>query len=118
MGVYSMSKAALSMFVRVAAEEWGPLGLRVNAVAPGVTRTPMVGPDAYSARSPWLDGVARRTALGRLGEATDGAQVILSVHPMTWVTGQVLECDGGLSLHSPIDPTGADRVARGGPVAG
>ncbi len=43
MGVYCASKAALSMLVKVAAVEWGPLGLRVNAVAPGVTRTPMLG---------------------------------------------------------------------------
>ena len=47
MGVYSASKAALSMLVRVAAAEWGPDGLRVNAVAPGVTRTPMLGPGRH-----------------------------------------------------------------------
>jgi len=108
MGVYCMSKAALSMFVKVAAREWGPLGLRVNAVAPGATLTPMLGPvgSSSSGRSPWLTAVAGRTALGRLGEAEDVAQVILGLHDMAWVTGQVLECDGGLSLHSPIDPAG------------
>jgi NAD(P)-dependent dehydrogenase (short-subunit alcohol dehydrogenase family) len=106
MGVYCASKAALSMLVRVAAEEWGPRGLRVNAVAPGVTRTPMLGPDTSTDRSPWLAGVARRTALGRLGEAEDVAEAILALHGMAWVTGQVLECDGGLSLHSPINPAG------------
>jgi NAD(P)-dependent dehydrogenase (short-subunit alcohol dehydrogenase family) len=108
MGVYSASKAALSMLVRVAAAEWGPHGLRVNAVAPGVTRTPMLGfgPSVGSESSPWLAGVAKRTALGRLGDATDVAQVILAVHGMDWVTGQVVECDGGLSLRSPIDPYG------------
>jgi NAD(P)-dependent dehydrogenase (short-subunit alcohol dehydrogenase family) len=108
MGVYCMSKAALSMFVKVAAREWGPLGLRVNAVAPGATLTPMLGPvgSSSSGRSPWLTAVAGRTALGRLGEAEDVAQVILGLHDMAWVTGQVLECDGGLSLHSPINPAG------------
>jgi NAD(P)-dependent dehydrogenase (short-subunit alcohol dehydrogenase family) len=106
MGVYCLSKAALSMLVRVAAEEWGPRGLRVNAVAPGVTRTPMLGPDTSTEASPWLAGVARRTALGRLGEAGDVAEAILALHGMAWVTGQVLECDGGLSLHSPINPAG------------
>ena len=117
MGLYCASKAALSMLVRVAAAEWGPLGLRVNAVAPGVTRTPMLGggrtPDV--AGSPWLAGVAERTALGRLGEPDDVAQVIVGLHQMSWVTGQVLECDGGLSLRSPIDTSGAvgrDRVRR------
>jgi NAD(P)-dependent dehydrogenase (short-subunit alcohol dehydrogenase family) len=108
MGVYCASKAALSMLVRVAADEWGPDGLRVNAVAPGVTRTPMLrrGPAVSVEGSPWLAGVAERTTLGRLGEAADVAQVILAVHGMGWVTGQVIECDGGLSLRSPIDSYG------------
>ena len=109
MGVYSASKAALSMLVKVAAAEWGALGHRVNAVAPGVTRTPMLGrgPSATVEGSPWLAGVAERTPLGRLGEAEDIAEAIVALHAMEWVTGQVLECDGGLSLHSPADPYGS-----------
>ena len=108
MGVYGASKAALSMLVKVAAEEWGPDGLRVNAVGPGVTNTPMLTGGAPSTGShPWLDGVVSRTSLGRLGEADDIARTILAVHAMEWVTGQVIECDGGLSLRSPIDAYGA-----------
>jgi NAD(P)-dependent dehydrogenase (short-subunit alcohol dehydrogenase family) len=116
MGVYCASKAALSMLVRVAADEWGPDGLRVNAVAPGVTRTPMLGtgPDVSVEGSPWLAAVAARTALGRLGEPDDVAQVVLAVHGMEWVTGQIVECDGGLSLRSPIDPYGEGQRARAG----
>ena len=116
MGVYCASKAALSMLVKVAAVEWGHLGLRVNAVAPGVTRTPMLGrgPAATVEGSPWLAGVADRTALGRLGEADDVAQAIVALHAMEWVTGQVLECDGGLSLHSPIDAFGEMLRPDGG----
>ncbi len=108
MGLYCASKAALSMLVKVAAAEWGELGLRVNAVAPGVTRTPMLGrgPSATVTGSPWLANVADRTALGRLGEPPDIAEVILGVHAMAWLTGQVVECDGGLSLQSPIDSYG------------
>jgi len=108
MGLYCASKAALSMLVEVAAAEWGPMGLRVNAVAPGVTRTPMLGNSRAASveGSPWLAGVADRTALGRLGEADDIAQAIIALHSMEWVTGQVLECDGGLSLRSPIDSYG------------
>jgi 3-oxoacyl-[acyl-carrier protein] reductase len=108
MGVYCASKAALSMLVRVAADEWGADGLRVNAVAPGVTRTPMLGASTEVSveNSPWLAAVAGRTSLGRLGEPEDIADVILAVHDMEWVTGQVVECDGGLSLRSPIDPFG------------
>jgi NAD(P)-dependent dehydrogenase (short-subunit alcohol dehydrogenase family) len=106
MGIYCASKAALSMLVQVAAAEWGPLGIRVNAIAPGVTRTPMLGRGAALTvdGSPWLAGVAERTALGRIGEPEDVAQSIIGLHSMAWVTGQVLECDGGLSLQSPIIP--------------
>ena len=118
MGLYCASKAALSMLVKVAAAEWGDLALRVNAVAPGVTRTPMLGrgPSATVTGSPWLANVAGRTALGRLGEAFDVAEVILGVHAMGWLTGQVIECDGGLSLHSPIDSFGEMVRARAEPA--
>jgi NAD(P)-dependent dehydrogenase (short-subunit alcohol dehydrogenase family) len=103
MGLYCASKAALDMVIRVAALEWAPT-VRVNGVAPGVTDTPML------ARAPrdrgWLRGVADRTALGRLGMPDDVADAILAVHDMHWMTGQIVPCDGGLSLHSPIDPLG------------
>lgn len=103
MGLYCASKAALDMVVKVAAVEWAPV--RVNAVAPGVTDTPMLGPIPRD--GPWLGKVAERTALGRLGDAGDVADAILAVHDMVWVTGQVLVCDGGLALHSPIEPPGS-----------
>jgi NAD(P)-dependent dehydrogenase (short-subunit alcohol dehydrogenase family) len=104
MGAYCASKAALSMAVKVAAFEWGPVGIRVNAIAPGVTKTPMLG--RATGGSPWLDAVSERTPLGRLGEAEDIGRAIISLHHMEWVTGQVLDCDGGLSLYSPIDSYG------------
>jgi NAD(P)-dependent dehydrogenase (short-subunit alcohol dehydrogenase family) len=101
MGLYCASKAALDMIVKVAAAEWAP-AVRVNAVAPGVTDTPMLGPTPRDGT--WLTGVARRTALGRLGTAEDVAEAVLGLHDLHWVTGQVLECDGGLGLRSPISP--------------
>ena len=103
MGLYCVSKAALDMVVAVAAREWAP-SLRVNAVAPGVTDTAMLGPVPRDRG--WLRGVADRTALGRLGTPDDIAEAILAVHGMAWVTGQTVVCDGGLSRHSPIDPLG------------
>ena len=106
MGLYCASKAALDMVVTVAALEWAP-AVRVNAVAPGVTDTPMLGPAPRD--GPWLSGVAARTALGRLGRPDDIAEAVAAVHGMHWVTGQHIECDGGLARHSPIDPTGRPR---------
>jgi NAD(P)-dependent dehydrogenase (short-subunit alcohol dehydrogenase family) len=57
--------------------------------------------------SGWLDDVALRTSLGRLGTADDIADAVLALHALPWVTGQVLEVDGGLGLHSPINAWGA-----------
>ena len=113
MGAYCASKAALDMLVKVAAFEWGPAGLRVNAVGPGVTLTPMVGP--LPTDRGWLADVAHRTPLGRVGEADEVAAAILALHQLEWVTGQVLDADGGLSLHSPIDSYGSWARPTGSP---
>ena len=92
------------MLVRVAATEWGAHGIRVNAVGPGVTRTPMLAkPEQLPG---WVEGLTERTALGRLGEADDVAETIVAVLEMSWVTGQTVFADGGLALHSPIDSYG------------
>jgi NAD(P)-dependent dehydrogenase (short-subunit alcohol dehydrogenase family) len=104
MGTYCASKAALSMLVKVAASEWAPYGIRVNAVGPGVTQTPMLG-EAPTGRG-WWGAVEDRTPLGRLGQPGDIAEAVLALHRLGWVTGQVLEVDGGLALHSPIDAYG------------
>lgn len=105
MGAYCVSKAGVDMLVKIAAVEWGVHGIRVNAVGPGITRTPML-PSADGYGSGWVDGMAKKTALRRLGEPEDVADAIVGVLEMSWVTGQVVHADGGLSLHSPIDAYG------------
>lgn len=112
MGAYCVSKAGLDMLVRVAAAEWGVHGIRVNAVGPGVTRTPMLAKPEHLPG--WVEGLTERTALGRLGEADDVAEAIVAVLEMSWVTGQTVFADGGLALHSPIDAFGqVQRLQRG-----
>jgi NAD(P)-dependent dehydrogenase (short-subunit alcohol dehydrogenase family) len=102
MAHYSVSKAGLAALVKVAARELGPLGIRVNAVAPGTTQTPMF---AATERLPgYQERVARRAALGRIGTAAEVAEVVVAVCRLDWVTGQVVAADGGLSLASPLDP--------------
>ncbi|MGB8391857.1 SDR family NAD(P)-dependent oxidoreductase [Mycobacterium sp.] len=104
MGAYCVSKAGVNMLVKVAAVEWGGYGIRVNAVGPGVTRTPMLAkPEQLPG---WVEGLSERTALGGLGEATDVAGAIVGVLELPWVTGQIVHADGGLALHSPIDAYG------------
>lgn len=112
MGAYCVSKAGVDMLVKVAAVEWGSYGIRVNAVGPGVTRTPMLpNPEVLPG---WVDGMSERTALGgRLGEAVDVAGAIVGVLELPWVTGQVVHADGGLALHSPIDSYGQPQRVMG-----
>lgn len=112
MGAYCVSKAGVDMLVKVAAVEWGGHGIRVNAVGPGVTRTPMLAkPEQLPG---WVEALSERTAFGRLGEAADVAGAILGVLELPWVTGQVVHADGGLALHSPIDAYGQlQRVTKG-----
>ena len=104
MGAYCVSKAGVDMLVKVAAVEWGGYGIRVNAVGPGVTRTPMLAkPEQLPG---WVEGLSERTALGGLGNANDVAGAIVGVLELPWVTGQIVHADGGLALHSPIDAYG------------
>jgi NAD(P)-dependent dehydrogenase (short-subunit alcohol dehydrogenase family) len=106
MGAYCASKAGLEMLVKVAAHEWAEQGIRVNAVGPGVTRTPMLG---RAPETGMTEEVVGRTPLGRLGEAQDIAEAMTALMALDWVTGQVIMADGGLSLYSPIDMFGAAR---------
>lgn len=102
MGHYSVSKAGVAELVRVAARELGPFGIRVNAVAPGTTDTPLFS--SARALAGYEERVAERAALGGLGSSTAVADAIVALLGLDWVTGQVLAADGGLSLWSPIDP--------------
>lgn len=102
MSHYAASKAAVHHLVRVAAAELGPHGVRVNAIAPGTTDTPMFG--ATERLPGYRDRVSARAALRRIGTADEVAQAIVAVATLDWVTGQVVAADGGVMLRSPIDP--------------
>jgi NAD(P)-dependent dehydrogenase (short-subunit alcohol dehydrogenase family) len=109
---YSASKAALNQLTRCAAAELGPLGIRVNAVGPGLMAEPMRGPSRASAGVTRPSG-ARPSEFGlaiakhvpieqRLGRGEDIAQAVAAVLQLDWVTGQVIFADGGLTLRSPV----------------
>jgi NAD(P)-dependent dehydrogenase (short-subunit alcohol dehydrogenase family) len=99
---YATTKAAVHQLVRVAAAELGPRGIRVNAVAPGCTDTPMFA--AVDMLPGYRDTVAERAALGRVGSAGEVAEAIVALTRLDWVTGHVLTADGGITLRSPLDP--------------
>ncbi|TCO62963.1 SDR family NAD(P)-dependent oxidoreductase [Actinocrispum wychmicini] len=92
---YSTAKAALVMHARAAALEYGPRGIRVNTVSPGLIDRPGLATD-------WPDGVRRwqqAAPLGRLGTPTDVANACLFLaSPLAaWITGHNLTVDGGVS---------------------
>jgi NAD(P)-dependent dehydrogenase (short-subunit alcohol dehydrogenase family) len=93
---YSAAKAGLQMFTRVAAAEWGPRGVRCNAIAVGgVASEGAVRSWARFGETPETMGA--HVALRRVGYPSDIAQgVLFFVSPMSaWVSGQTLPIDGG-----------------------
>ncbi|MGW4211557.1 SDR family oxidoreductase [Lentzea sp. NPDC004789] len=101
--VYAMTKGALNALGRSLANTLGDRGITVNTVSPGITRSDM---------NTWLDdvpgaaeGVAKIVALGRIGDAADIADAVafFTTPDSRWVTGQVLEVNGGLYL-GPREP--------------
>jgi NAD(P)-dependent dehydrogenase (short-subunit alcohol dehydrogenase family) len=100
---YAAGKAAGDQLVRVAANELGPYGIRVNSVRPGLTRTPtteaaFTDDDMVAA---FLDGQPIR----RSGEVADIAAAIryLAGPESSWVTGQHIAVDGGHTLRAFVD---------------
>ncbi len=93
---YCASKAAIVGLTQSLAVEWGPLGIRVNAVAPTGTRTPMVQ-DLIDRGIYNLEGVQRKTPLGRLAEPEEVAAAcsFLASDDAAMVTGHHLPVDGG-----------------------
>lgn len=97
-GVYTASKGAISSFIKVAALELAPRKIRVNAVCPGMTQTPMIYDD--NVQDEELKKDMERYPLGRYGEPRDiaWAMIYLLSDASSWVTGTNLIIDGGLTV--------------------
>ena len=96
--VYAMTKAAMNQLTRNLSCEWAKFGIRVNAVAPWYTATPLalqVLRDEQYKRE-----VLDRTPLGRIGQPEDvsGLMAFLCTPAAGYITGQVIAVDGGYSV--------------------
>jgi len=100
---YTISKAALESMAPSLANELGRRGITVNTVAPGTVRTDLTA--RYTAIPEVAAGLEAITALGRLGEPEDVADVVgfLASPQGRWVTGQTVDVSGGTYL-GPIMP--------------
>lgn len=94
--IYGASKAGIIGFVKSLAKELGPLGIRVNAVSPGFIETNLVAHYDEARKKE----ITQRTALIKLGKAEDVANLLSFLHSdkASYITGQVISVDGGLSL--------------------
>jgi NAD(P)-dependent dehydrogenase (short-subunit alcohol dehydrogenase family) len=86
----SLTKGGLSAATKSLAIEYAKLGIRVNAVAPGVIKTPMHPAETYAQ-------LAKLHPLGRLGEISDIVGAILYLETASFVTGETIHVDGGQS---------------------
>ncbi len=97
-GAYGPGKAAIEQLVRVAADEYGHLNVRANAIRPGFIATEIM--EGIPRDGDIYDSYVQNTPLPRLGEPEDVAQLarFLIGPESSWITGQVIDVDGGHSL--------------------
>jgi 3-oxoacyl-[acyl-carrier protein] reductase len=98
MSAYCAAKAGLSMLTQVAALEMAPKGIRVNAVAPGFVHTPLT--EGAAMIPGVVEEYVENTALGRSGTPEDIANAVLFLcsDQASWMTGEVLDLNGGAHM--------------------
>ena len=103
LGGYGGAKAGLDQLCRVAADEMGRFGVRVNTVRPGIVATELMTP--ITGGGPLLDDYLAEIPLGRVGEPAEVAEMVrfLIGPESSWVTGQCFAVDGGQSLRRGAD---------------
>lgn len=99
LGVYSISKAALIMQTKTLAKEWGKDKIRVNAICPGVIRTPIVEKTLLNYGG-GENQLTQRQAIRRIGEVEEISHLalLLTSEAGNYFTGAVVTVDGGLTI--------------------
>ena len=98
---YAASKAGVNTFTKSLAFDGAPYGIRANAISPGPIETEMADANFSLERKRVLESLI---PLGRLGKASDiaDAAVFLCSEEASYITGEILELDGGLNFHKPL----------------
>jgi NAD(P)-dependent dehydrogenase (short-subunit alcohol dehydrogenase family) len=93
--VYSMTKAGILQLAKTAATEWATMGVRVNAVGPGVVETPLTAPIKNNPE--WYDAYARKSPMQRWAQPGEmvGPTLFLLSDAASYVTGTIIYADGG-----------------------
>jgi len=97
---YCASKAAANMLTKVLGAEWAKKNIRVNAIAPGYTRTELVQ-DVIERGMISLDAIEKRTPMGKIGESEDmvGMAIYMASDESSFMTGSVVNIDGGWAAY-------------------
>lgn len=103
---YTATKGAIDAMTRALAADWGPKGIRVNAINPGIIVTPMTE-ERLTGTPGIVDELAERTALKRLGAPEDVASVVvfLASDAARYITGETITVDGGMVHTMPVRST-------------
>ena len=105
--IYAMTKAGILQLVRGAACEFGPSGVRVNALGPGVIETPLTAP--IKSQPQWYEAYANKNIMQRWAVAEEmvGPTLFLLSDAASYVTGTILYADGGwLAIDGRFTPPG------------
>jgi NAD(P)-dependent dehydrogenase (short-subunit alcohol dehydrogenase family) len=86
----SLTKGGLAAVTKSLATEYAATGIRVNAVSPGIIKTPMHAPETH-------DGLGTLHPMGRMGETSDVVRAIMYLESAPFVTGEFMHVDGGQS---------------------
>ncbi len=97
-GTYAVSKAGVIMLTKVLAAEWAEYNIRVNAIAPGWVQTNFS--QAIWDNHKYWDSILARTPLGRIAQSEEmtGAVIYLASEASSYVTGETIVIDGGLTI--------------------